>query len=352
MMPKSLLQPGRAIVLLLALSLLCTANTFSQKMTEAHLTKDEQEQRIDVWFDDELFTSFHYDGAGEKPVLYPIVSAGGKKITRHHTADPMAGERVDHPHHIGLWLNYGDVNNIDFWNNSRQKAAKNPSKFGWIKVTEKPKLKKNELTYTADWQTHQGDVLLKEKTTLIFRQTASNSREIIRTTTLTARTTVNLNDNKEGLLGLRLTRALEHPTEKPVLLSKSDGTPREEAVLDNTNVTGRYTSPEGPTGSDVWGTRAPWMSLSGIVSGENINVTIFDHPDNPGYPTYWHARAYGLFAANPLGQKVFSKGDQSLDLSLETDESVTFTYMVQIENSAPLNQPNLKMQAELFAKEF
>ena len=39
--------------------------------------------------------------------------------------------------------------------------------------------------------------------------------------------------------------------------------------------------------------------------GHTVTIAIFDHPGNPGYPTYWHARGYGLFAANPLGRHIF-----------------------------------------------
>jgi len=101
-------------------------------------------------------------------------------------------------------------------------------------------------------------------------------------------------------------------------------------VLDNTGVTGKYYSSEGKIGTEVWGTRAKWVMLSGIVEGEKVSVAIFDHPDNVGYPTYWHARPYGLFAANPLGQKIFSKGKEELNFALNPGESVTFKYRVVI----------------------
>ena len=39
-------------------------------------------------------------------------------VTRGFPLEPRPGERVDHPHHVGLWFNHGDVNGVDFWNNS------------------------------------------------------------------------------------------------------------------------------------------------------------------------------------------------------------------------------------------
>ena len=61
-----------------------------------------------------------------------------------------------------------------------------------------------------------------------------------------------------------------------------------------------------------------------------ISIAIIDHPQNPGYPTYWHARGYGLFAANPLGQKVFSNGRENLNLTLQKGQSATFRYRIVI----------------------
>jgi hypothetical protein len=101
-------------------------------------------------------------------------------------------------------------------------------------------------------------------------------------------------------------------------------------VLNNDGVTGSYLSSEGKKGDDVWGTRGRWVSLSGTVEGEPVAVLMLDHPKNPGFPTYWHARGYGLFAANPLGQKVFSNGKEELKYSLPAGGSATFRHRILI----------------------
>ena len=36
-----------------------------------------------------------------------------------------------------------------------------------------------------------------------------------------------------------------------------------------------------------------------------VALAILDHPSNPGFPPYWHARGYGLYAVNNLGQNAF-----------------------------------------------
>ena len=78
--------------------------------------------------------------------------------------------------------------------------------------------------------------------------------------------------------------------------------------------------------NDVWGTRNKWVKLEGSIDGETVSVTILDNEKNVGYPTYWHARDYGLFAANPLGQEIFSEGQETLNFKLAIGESTTFNF--------------------------
>ena len=94
---------------------------------------------------------------------------------------------------------------------------------------------------------------------------------------------------------------------------------------------GRYLSSDGREGDDVWGTRGKWTMLKGDVNGAPVTVAILDHPKNWGYPTYWHARGYGLFAANPLGQKSLTNGKaEATNYKLAPKTSVTFRYEVVI----------------------
>ena len=104
--------------------------------------------------------------------------------------------------------------------------------------------------------------------------------------------------------------------------------------MDNGGVSGSYRSSEGKTGDAVWGTRGRWTMLTGKVGQEEITLAVLDNPKNIGFPTYWHARGYGLFAANPLGQEVFSNGKEKLNFPLEPKQSVTFRYRLLILSEA------------------
>jgi hypothetical protein len=315
----------------------CSTNKENASLNDVTLVKNEALQKVDILVNDTLFTSFLYTEKIPdltKPVLYPVISADGSIITRGFPLEPRPAERTDHPHHSGMWLTYGDVNHIDFWGNSTAIPRDQWDRMGWIKNTKIGDITsgkgKGSLNVSMDWKDSENRTLLKEKTHFVFRA-GGNYRIIDRVTTLTAqKDTVIFYDTKEGMMGIRVNRALELPSEKPVVLSDKHGNKTEVAKMDNTGVTGNYLNSNGVEGLDVWGKRADWVSLYGKIDDKDVAVVIFDYPDNPGHPSYWHARGYGLFAVNPLGQKTFSKGKEELNLSLNPGESVTFRYRVLI----------------------
>jgi len=199
-----------------------------------------------------------------------------------------------------------------------------------------------------DWVAPGPKVVLEEATRFVFRADAA-SRAIDRLTTLTAKGgTSTFRDTKEGMLGLRVARALEQPADRPEVFTDASGKPTAVPVLDNAGVTGLYTSSEGLKGDAVWGTRARWMALSGRVGDEDVVLLILDHPKNPGHPTHWHARGYGLFSANPFGPKAFSNGKEAeRPFALAAGASAVFRHRLSI-----LPGPFSAEKAEAAWKEF
>ena len=302
--------------------------------TGVTVTVKEAERRVDITVGGRPFTAYIWPTSLKKPVLFPIRTATGTLITRGFPLEPRANERVDHPHHVGLWFNYGDVNGIDFWNNSDSIAAERKPKMGTIVhkaiKTAQGGPREGVLEVESDWVMPDGSVDLRETTRYVFSGTSA-TRTIDRITTLQAGTTrVAMKDNKEGVLGLRVTRALEEPVTKPEKFTDAQGKPTDVPTMDNAGVNGVYLTSEGLRGAAVWGTRGRWNTLSGKVGDEQVSVAIFDAPGNPGYPTYWHARGYGLFAANPLGQKELSGGNDVLDFAIEPNQQVTFRHRIHI----------------------
>jgi hypothetical protein len=338
-------------------SLLCTAPLQAAERSKADgparvfVVANEAERRVEVRIGGKPFTAYVWPESLTKPVLYPVLTAQGTPVTRGFPLDPRPGERIDHPHHVGLWLNYGDVNGVDFWNNSTSLPAERQAKMGrsrHAKVIEaQGGPTEGRLRVAVEWVMPDGAVVLDEDTTFVFRGDA-RARVVDRTSRLTARGTVVFRDNKEGLLGMRLARALEHPTKEAATFTDAQGRPTTVAVLDNTGLTGLYHSSEGKQGDAVWGTRGRWVALSGRLGAEDVTLAILDHPENPGAPTYWHARGYGLFAANPLGQSVFSNGTEELNLRLAPGASATFRHRVVVlsqEFAAPVVEAHWKEMA-------
>ena len=60
----------------------------------------------------------------------------------------------------------------------------------------------------------------------------------------------------------------------------------------------------GNRDNDAWGKRADWCDYFSEHDGKVYGVAIFDHPQNLRHPTWWLARDYGLFGANPLASTI------------------------------------------------
>jgi Family of unknown function (DUF6807) len=316
------------------------------------VTDRPADRRVDVVIGGQPFTSYIYPDTVKKPVLYPIRAASGALVTRGFPLDPRPGERTDHPHHVGHWFNYGDVNGYDFWGHSYDTPAANMPKMGTIVhrvVTHVASgADHGELTVRADWVVPDA-TLLREETRFVFSGT-SGRRTIDRVTTWTAADKpVTFNDTKEGAFGIRVARALEHPSKESEVFVNDKGEKESVPRLNNTGVTGRYIGSDGKTGEEVWGTRGPWMGLTGTIDGRPVTVAILDHPSNHGYPTYWHARGYGLFAANPFGRQGYDSKQEPVTFTLKPGESVTFHHRILVLD-AQLAREQLQQEHESFVK--
>jgi len=337
-----------------------TTQPKNQVSTESSLLnitfiRHEADKRIDVMAGNKHFTSYCWPDNVFKPILYPVLTTAGNAITRGYPLNPRPGERVDHPHQIGVWLTYGDVDGLDFWNNSEAIPAEKKSEYGTIKHIKVDQLKGGKgqglLVTSESWINQSGKELLSEKTEYHFFAKGS-IRIIDRIATLTATgKTISLKDNKEGMFGMRVARQLELPSKEELVLTDAKGIPTTVAKMNNEGVTGNYKSSEGITGEAVWATRAKWMELTGIINNEMVAVVILDHPKNQNYPTYWHARGYGLFAANPLGWSVFSNGKETLNYSISKGQSSVFRYRILIQSGA-LTDAQINSYAEEFAKKY
>lgn len=317
--------------------------------SEVEFRDHDSLQRIEVYVAGEFFTAYRYEGGHlKKPIIYPILTADGTPVTRGYPLDPRPGERIDHPHHMGLWFNHGDVNDLDFWNNSTARPAEQRAHYGHITHEEILQMEHGVLQVQKAWRRPDSSILLDEVTQFTLSG-GDGYRLIDHHSTLTAREQVVFEDSKEGMFAIRVRRELELPEEKAIVLLDETLTPLPKQI-NNEGLSGNYLNSEGAEGNDVWGQRARWMALSGVVNDESITILMMSAPENPNYPPHWMARGYGLFAVNPLGSEVYTDGQETLNLTLEGGESVSFRHRVVIYSGEKPEQEELEEAFEEFCK--
>jgi hypothetical protein len=317
---------------------------------------DEAQHRVDITINGEPFTSYLWATNQRKPVLYPLIAPDGTTVTRGYPFQTRPGERVDHPHHAGLWFNYGNANNFDFWNNSDAIKPADRAKYGTIRhdriVSTKSGSTSGELTAESTWTTGANQDILKQTTRYVFSNAMIGGkpvRSIDMVITLKALDKVVFQDDKEGVLGMRVAHFLESATEKGGIFLDAGGNPTKVDAADTAGATGVYLTSEGKTGDAAWATRGRWCTLTGNTNNHSETIAILDNPANPGYPTYWHARGYGLFAANPLGRSIFDPKQPAFNYTLEKNQSTTFRYRILLfSNTTTADEIN--HLADAFAK--
>ena len=326
-----------------------------QKWQQVKFVHDTSGKKILISAGDKQIASFIYPDTLEKPVLYPVYAPDGIMVTRGFPLAPRKDESTDHPHHLGLWLNFENVNGLDFWNNSYAIPADKKNAYGHI--TTQPEIETNDgkkgiLVYNANWRDHNNYSLLEEITQFTFASN-ENMHIIDRMTTLVADTTVVFKDAKDGLLGLRLAHELQIPTKQTKEYTDDKGNVTTVKGVTDSIANGNYLTSEGKEGDSAWSTRGRWCKVYGKMQNDSVSITIIDHPQNPNYPTFWHARGYGLFAANPLGEAVFTNGKSRKDLTLKKGEYTTFRFRIIIQSSdkETLSVEEINKLADEFAKQ-
>lgn len=246
----------------------------------AQVRFERSPSKIDISIAGKPFTSLYLDGP--KPYLHPLLAPSGTRITRLYPMESVAGETRDHVHHRGLWITYGEVNGLDFWANEKSSGGGTPGVMELKSIDELKGGPEGRLRFTYLWKTPGGQPLLEEHRTMVFE--GDGERRIIDIDcSYKALQDIHFGDTKEGFLAIRM---------------------RDE--LNEKQGSGHLQNAEGKKGEpEIWGKATPWVDYTGTLNGETLGVAILSHPENPHYPGYWHARGYGLFAQNPIGEGAF-----------------------------------------------
>lgn len=289
------------------LSTCLTAGTVS-------LTRHEDRVRVEVG--GALFTEYVFAGA-TRPYCYPVLAADGTSLSRDFPMKETPGEDHDHPWHRALMFAHGNLNGIDFWNETGGGATA-PKLKGMIVhdgIVGLVSGERGELRVRDRYVAPDGSVVCTDERTLTFFADG-DIRGIDFEVTLHANadTPLKIGDTKEGTMAIRLAQWMTMPHE-----------------TGHVKIAGRghIESATGRRDGDVWGTRADWCDYWAERDGRIYGVAIFDHPKNPRHPTRWMARDYGLFAANPFGWHDFepkATAPGAGDLVVPAGASVTLRY--------------------------
>jgi hypothetical protein len=279
---------------------------------------------IDVTIGGKPYTTYYFGSNSPKPYMSPLRSAQGTVVTRGYPMrTDIPGERRDHPHHRALYFAHGDINGIDFWGEgSATKATQTANGVFYPTAGELPtgktvfrkidevKAHGHSGTFKVEFDlvAPDGKAIGSETQEYTLRGDQT-SRIIDCTFTITADKGIplDMHDTKEGTFAIRVVNGLTKPGLKML-------------------------NSEGKVGVDqIWGKRANWVDYDGDVDGESLGIAIFDNPANIKHPTYWHARDYGLFAANPFGEHDFyNDPKRNGSVKIDLGQTLTLRYRVYI----------------------
>ena len=262
-----------------------------------------QADRVTIKVDGELLTELRW-ADGPKPYFYPVIGPGGVPVTRHF---PMrrdrADEEKDHPHQRSFWFTHGEVNGIDFW----AETAKVQGRIEHKELVKAEGGKTGTIVTRNEWVGPDGGKVLADERTLRFGAD-DTSRWIDFDITLTALADeVKFGDTKEGSFGLRIAESMR---------------------ADHKQNKGTIVTSEGLVDGAAWGKPASWVDYHGPVQGETLGIAILNHPSSFRYPTGWHVRTYGLFAANPFGEGDFRGEQVETAYTMKKGESLSLRYRV------------------------
>jgi hypothetical protein len=296
--------PGVVLLSLAGVVGACAAESKESPTSQSGVQIKELPDRLRIEINGHLFTEYLFKDV-PRPYYYPVLGPGDLPMTRNWPMKTTPDEEHDHKHHRSLWFAHGKVNDLDFWSEQGSFGKIVHDGFNGIQSGQKS----GEIKSRDKWIAPDGTVVCTdERTFRVYNPGSAPERVFDFEVTLHASNgNVTFGDTKEGTMAVRLAETMR---------------------LKGKVGHGHIINSEGVRDDATWGKRANWCDYYGPVDGKTIGIAIFDHPQNPRHPTWWHVRDYGLFAANPFGQHDFEKlVDKSAgDLVVRAGQSITFRY--------------------------
>ncbi|MEM7013387.1 MAG: PmoA family protein [Verrucomicrobiota bacterium] len=295
---------------------LLTSASYAQNWA---MQKTGDDPAMAILCDGELITKYHYQDV-PRPFFYPLIGPHGEELTRGYPMNPKDDEQTDHLHHRSLWFGHGDVNGVDFWHETppgkketRPHGKIHHAAFNGMKAGSGPM----EIRCRNEWIANSGEKLCEDARVYRFTKTEDGHIAIDFDITLKATNgDIEFGDTKEGTMALRVLPQMR---------------------LEGEHAKGGILNSEGVSGKAAWGKRAAWCDFFGPDrSGNMVGIAIFNHPENAGHPTHWHARHYGLFAANPFGKRSFlGKDAEEGGVTIKNGEEFRLRYRILLHKEKP-----------------
>lgn len=260
---------------------------------------------FEVRADDTPFATVRLGRDQRVPVVHPLCAPHGASVVRGFPIAPGPRDESDHPHHRGLWFAHGDVDGADFWHSDACRVE-----------VRSHAVEGDTLRFEAEWLA-DGKPIARERRTMRFLATALSHRVEIDLELASVGEAVVLGDTKEGSLALRLAPELR---------------------VDGSHARGRLENAEGLRDAACWGRPSAWCLAEGPLDGRLVRVTMRDRAPDAARPVRWHARNYGLLAANVAGRRAFD-GDGAAEVDgaevqarrITREEPLRLAFEVRIE---------------------
>jgi len=270
--------------------------------------------RVRIEMGGKLFTEYIFAGA-RRPYLYPILMPDGTGLSRDFPMKETPGEDHDHPHHRALWFAHSSVNGVDFWNEDPAGGHTPKGRIVHDAILEATSGETAVIRASNRWLAPDGRLLCRDETTIRIRA-MPGGRILDYEVTLHALPDEPLlmGDNKDGTMAIRLAQWMTLPHLYQKRKISGDG---------------HIVTSTGARDADAWGKRADWCDYHAAHDGKIYGVAIFDHPENLRHPTWWMARDYGLFGANPFGRHDYEHLENQPhigDYTIQPGSSLTLRY--------------------------
>jgi Methane oxygenase PmoA len=318
----------RALLVLATSCLIASCPSVRGQSPAGKVNLTQLADRVRVEIDGQHFTDYVFGDGASRSYCYPILATDGTPLTRNSPMKKVEGEEDDHPWQKSFWFAHSFVNGIDFWNEAGGDLGRSPKEKGHTRNDGAPQLTSGPvgtIKVKNRWLSPDEKLVATDERILRFHA-VPEGRFIDFEITIHALPDQPLlmGDNKDGTMATRVAQWMTMP--HTINAKDAEG----KTVKKEVGGKGQIVTSTGFRGNEAWGKRAPWCDYNAEKDGKVYGIAIFDHPQNLRHPTWWMARNYGLFGANPFGwhdyEKEFANEPHKGDHTIPAGGSLTLRY--------------------------